>query len=204
MKSDNGDGVKRQRVHLSDTGQGVQRKRIHLGDTGQGVQRKRIHLADVGQGDADTDEQGLYAWMQALRDRMRRVRVCCGDWMRVITPAVTTIHGLTAVFLDPPYSAEADRDNTIYEVENLTVAHDARRWALEHGDDPMFRIALCGYEGEHDMPESWEMLHWSANGGMAHLGNGRGLNNRHREVIYFSPHCLKPEVELIQFDMFGG
>jgi hypothetical protein len=28
-------------------------------------------------------EQGLLAWMQALSERLRMVRVCCGDWTRV-------------------------------------------------------------------------------------------------------------------------
>ena len=66
-----------QRPHLGDHGRGVHRKRPHLGNTGQGVHRKRPHLGDHGQGD-------LLEYLHALADRLRRVRVCCGDWQRVL------------------------------------------------------------------------------------------------------------------------
>lgn len=49
---------------------------------------------------------GLQAYMRALSDRLRRVRVCCGDFERILGPAVTTCIGTTGVFLDPPYPAE--------------------------------------------------------------------------------------------------
>ena len=32
---------------------------------------------------------------------------------------------------------------------------------------PMLRIALCGYEGEHVMPAEWECVAWKAKGGYA-------------------------------------
>jgi site-specific DNA-adenine methylase len=135
------------------------------------------HVADVTQ------------YFRVLSERLARVRICCGDWSRILGPSVTTLHGLTGVFLDPPYSAEAGRDNNLYAEESGTVAHDVRAWALEHGDDPLFRIALCGYEGEHAMPDSWECLAWKARGGMGNQ-NKVANNNKHRERIWFSPHCL--------------
>ena len=63
-----------------------------------------------------------------------------------------------------------------------------RAWALEHGDDPKLRIALCGYDGEHDMPQSWDCVAWTAGGGYGR--SQRGKSNRHRERIWFSPHRL--------------
>lgn len=30
---------------------------------------------------------------------------------------------------------------------------------------PGIDIALCGYEGEHDMPTSWDCVEWKARGG---------------------------------------
>ena len=74
----------------------------------------------------------------------------------------------------------------------MTVAHDVRKWAIENGGDPDLRIALCGYEGEHAMPESWECVAWKARGGYGSQGDGRGRQNAGRERIWFSPHCLKP------------
>jgi DNA adenine methylase len=47
---------------------------------------------------------GLYDYLQQLAARLRRVRVCCGDWKRVLTPSVTTYVGTCGVFLDPPYA----------------------------------------------------------------------------------------------------
>ena len=94
------------------------------------------------------------------------------------------------MFLDPPYSIEAERDNDLYRVEDGSVAHDVRGWAIERGDNPLFRIALCGYDSEHAMPDTWETFAWSTGGGYENQGKGTG--NGKREVIWFSPHCLKP------------
>lgn len=193
---DTGQGVQRKRVHLGNAGLGVQRQRVHLG-AGRGVKRQLVHLSDAGQG-----ENGLLEWMRRLSDRLRRVRVCCGDWSRVVGPSVTTTHGLTAVFLDPPYSAEAGRDETIYSVEDLAVAHEVREWAIANGENPLTRIALCGYDAEHKMPDSWSRFAWKAHGGYAYLGNGRGRENRAREVVWFSPHCLKTD-ESFQRELFA-
>jgi len=170
----------------------------HLGNAGQGVNRQLPHLGGAfgsGQKGILKDEHAspgaLYDYMRALSERMRRVRICCGDWSRVLGPSVTFGHGLTAVFLDPPYAAEAGRDNTLYnEHDSGTVAHDVREWAIANGDNPLLRIALCGYD-EHDeyMPKTWERLTWKAKGGYGNQSDGAGQENAKREVIYFSPHC---------------
>ena len=131
--------------------------------------------------------EGLYRWMQALADRLRWVRICCGDFERVLGPSVTTKIGTTAVLLDPPYKPGAGRDPSIYAEEDLTAADRAREWALKHGDDPNMRIALCGYEGEHEMPSSWQCVRWKAAGGYA--ASAGNTENASRERIWFSPHC---------------
>src|SRR5690606_30140743 len=90
--------------HLSDPGKGVNRALPHLGDAGQGINRKLPYLGD------DVREQ-LAAWMRALANRLARVRITCGDWTRVTTPAVlraTTGNPITGVFLDPPYATSGD------------------------------------------------------------------------------------------------
>jgi site-specific DNA-adenine methylase len=135
--------------------------------------------------------QKLVEWMRRLAARLRRVRVCCGDWSRVCTPAVTSKLGETGVFLDPPYAAEAGRESDIYANDDLTVAHAVREWAIANGDNPLMRIALCGYEGEHDMPPTWSVFAWKTHGGFGHVQKpGRGMANRMRERIWFSPHCM--------------
>ena len=194
------DGV-RQLVHLGNAGLGVNRKRVHLCDAGVGVNRKLVHLGDAGQGDdakPGRGECGLLAWMQALAERLRRVRVCCGDWTRVCGGNSGDALGhffacgqVCGVFLDPPYSTEANRDMGCYRVDSGSVAHAVREWAIAHGDDPRLRICLCGYEGEHKMPATWEKVAWKAAGGMANQGNNQGKINAYRERLWFSPHCLK-------------
>jgi site-specific DNA-adenine methylase len=196
-----GQGVCRRLVHLTRAGQGVCRKRVHLARAGRGVCRKFVHLTDAGRGDPGTGECGLLPWMEALAERLRRVRVCSGDWRRVCGGnsgnALNHFFGAgqpCGIFLDPPYSAEAGRKPNIYRQENLTVAHEVREWALEHGDDPRLRIALCGYEVEHKMPKTWKCLEWKAQSGYSQLGKAKGLNgkaNRHRERIWFSNFCLE-------------
>jgi len=164
-----------QLVHLGDAGQGVSRRRVHLGNAGQGVSRRR----------------GLLDWFEALSERLRFVRVCCGDWLRILGPSPTVKQGITGVFLDPPYSEEAEREAALYSEDDLAVAHAVRDWAVANGDNPELRIALCGYEGEHQMPPSWAVHEWSTSGGYAKLGSGRGMENRHRERIWFSSACLR-------------
>lgn len=137
---------------------------------------------------------GLIDWMMALQERLRRVRVCCGDFERVLGPSPTTHIGVTAVFLDPPYGEKAGRKRDIYSVDSLTVAERARKWAIENGGNPKLRIALCGYEGEHDMPPDWECVAWKANGGYSNRSERK--KNAGKERIWFSPHCLKPAQEV--------
>ena len=163
---------------------------VHLGNAGRGVARRLVHLGSAGQGVAKRGDGGLVAWMGALCARLRRVRICCGDWTRVLGETPTIGQGLTGVFLDPPYSAEAGRDPAIYAVEDLDVAHAVREWAIAHGDDPLLRIALCGYDGEHAMPARWTAVPWKAQGGYGGQGTGRGRANAAREVAWFSPGCL--------------
>lgn len=138
----------------------------------------------------------IYDRMQALADRLRRVRVCCGDWSRVVTPSVTYLIGgqmLTAVLLDPPYAHDTGRDSRLYSVEGESISAAVRTWALANGDNPLLRIALCGYEGEHTMPASWQVVEWwKANGGYANQrAETPGKRNATRERIWFSPHCLR-------------
>ena len=141
----------------------------------------------------------LLAWFSHLQARLRRVRVCCGDWRRVLTPAVLLGSGMTGIVLDPPYSTQ-ERDPALYAVDSAQISQDVRAWAVAHGDDPQLRIALCGFDGEHDMPTSWSRVAWRPGGGYgSQSGDGRGRRNRERERIWFSPHCLQPDRGQLSF-----
>lgn len=199
-------GIEQTRPHLGDAGQGINRKLPHLGDAGrgvhrvppdQGIERKRPALGNAGRGIAAPTRGALTDYLATLADRLRRVRVTCGDWTRVLGPSVTTQHGLTAVFLDPPYSHTV-RANDLYRVDE-DVAAAVRDWAVAHGDDPALRIALCGYADEHAMPPSWTAHTWKAAGGYGSQGEGQGRENAAREVVWFSPACIVPQASL--FDL---
>ena len=53
----------------------------------------------------------LYA---SLAARLERVNILSGDWSGAVTPAVTTRHGITGVFLDPPYTDKSGREDRLY------------------------------------------------------------------------------------------
>lgn len=168
-------------VDDGNAGRGVNRKLPHLGNAGQGVNRQLPHLGNAGQ---------LHEIFQSLSARLASVRVCSGDWSRICGPSVTFKHGLTGVFLDPPYADTADRTSDLYREDSESVAHEVRKWAIENGKRDDMRIALCGYEGEHVMPSDWEVFAWKAPGGFSSQAKERSGNER-RERIWFSPACLK-------------
>lgn len=162
----------------------VYASRTHLGDAGMGIHRAGTHLGNAGRGAVLTE------YFQTLSARLERVRVMCGDWSRVTSPTVTTHNGLTGMFLDPPYFDKCDR---VYAEQN-DVRGAVRDYCLANGDNPQMRIALCGYEGEHDMPDSWECVPWKARGGYGSQADKQGRENCNRERIWFSPHCIKTEL----------
>lgn len=190
-------GVWRQRPHHGDAGQGIHRKLPHLGDAGQGVHRPTTSVPN-----AATRKLAAHDLIHHFSTRLRHTRICCGNWDRILGPSVTTKHGITAVFLDPPYSTAANRDQDLYAIDCLNVANQAREWAIANAHNPSLRIALCGYASEHDMPPDWRTLHWSATGGYAKPSSKTTRNaNKHAERIWFSPHCLGGSVQAQLFEM---
>lgn len=188
VKADAGGGINRKLPHLGDAGKGINRGLPHLSDAGMGINRKLPHL---------TGSRGEYLLQTFtdLKDRLRDVRVVCGDWTRVMGQSVTRTGGATpcGIFLDPPYATETR--STTYTHDSTSIAHDVRAWCLENGDNDKLRIALCGYDGEHNelLDVGWSVHNWKANGGYGGGRGGQGNANRHRERIWFSPHCLNEQ-----------
>ena len=166
----------------------------------------------------------LLVWMRRLQDRLRLVRKCYGQWHRICDSRTTmTRLGTTGVFLDPPYAKNLDRLEAFKAGETPEAAQssnrsselyagdrdndidklvaDVNRWCQKWGPDPNVRIALCGYEGEHDNLETlgWDVVAWKDHGG---YGNRNTENeNKHRERIWFSPGCGRGPKETQQ-DLF--
>lgn len=133
-------------------------------------------------------------WFKELQKRTRRVRVCCGDWTKIVSPSITYASkglgpkDITGVFLDPPYDLST-RDE-VYKEEGA-IFSQVVKWAVDNGNNSRLRIVLCGYDGDHGIPNDWQTYSWQTNGGFANLGNERGKSNRSLERIWFSPNCLK-------------
>jgi DNA adenine methylase len=175
-------------------GQGVARQVPHLtggkggGPSGGPGGRQAPYARESCR--AATQTQNLQDWFAALADRLRFTKICCGDWARVLTKASTYGQGLSGILLDPPYDTDGHDD--VYGELSRGVSGFVSEWAIANGTNPLLRIALCGYEGEHAMPADWTVVEWKAGGG---FGNQSGNQNGSRERIWFSPHCLNPEAE---------
>ncbi len=197
------DDGSRQLVHLGDAGQGVKRNRVHLTNAGQGVNRKLVHLGDAGRGvnrKRGNHREVLFDYFRALSERLRHVRVCCGDWSRVMGDSTALVRWKSftpvSVFLDPPYADTAKRRSDLYRIDSDRVAHAVREWAIEHGDDPRYRICLAGYSGEgHEtlLGRGWREVAWKAQGGYGNQRIGTAYLNGTKERLFFSPYCINPE-----------
>jgi DNA adenine methylase len=187
-------------------------RRPALAGEGQGVHlaRKRPGVAAGVHVEANWDEatrlpsigndRGIFGvaappckeWFLNLAARLRRVRVCCGDWTRVLGPGTLgkgrNVGGRRpcAVLLDPPYPHDHRDPNLYGEHDAADVWWAARDWAVEHGGDPELRIALCGYAGDFGEHPGWTEYAWRGARGYAAADN----ENRDQERIWFSRGCL--------------
>ena len=180
----------RQLPHLS-AGKGINRQLPHL-SAGKGINRRLPHLS-AGQGinratDGTPRRAYIMEWFALLHERLRDVRVTCGDWSRVVKESVTTRHGLTAVFLDPPYTLGA-MDYAAGGVGG-TLAREVQAWCAAHGGNPLLRIVLCGHAGEHDalLAHGWHTRTWTARKGYAMSDEARA--NSAGETLWCSPACV--------------
>ena len=195
-----GGGVSRTIPHLSGDGRGVNKPSVsrripHLAGAGRGVHRPATARA------SGRSRVTLHEWFGALSARLREVRVCCGDWSRVVGRSATYEHircyngGTCGVFLDPPYG---DSRAEVYAVDSTAVHHAVRAWCAENDERPNLRIVLAGFEGEHGELEQrgWRVVEWYQqgllSGGYANIG-GRGTSQMHRDRLWLSPSCLAHE-----------
>ncbi|MGV8847033.1 DNA adenine methylase [Tessaracoccus sp.] len=179
-------------------GKGIHRPRPVLGLVGSLTGPEGPDVPDITGSVRDT----LTGDFTALTNRLRRVRVACGDWTRVLRNAAQPAAGhITGVFLDPPYSPELRRGD-LYAVgdrpedRDNAVHNQARAWALEHGALTNYRVAYATYsepvENQLFINANWTPVHWTASGGYGLHGDNRALANRDLELIWFSPACLDP------------
>ncbi|HRH30309.1 MAG TPA: hypothetical protein PKV17_16125, partial [Aquabacterium sp.] len=118
---------------------------------------------------------------------------------RVVKDSVTTRHGLTGLFLDPPYTLGA-MDYAVGGVGG-DLATEVRAWCAANGQNQMLRIVLCGHAGEHDalLSLGWSERKWTARKGYAMTDEA--VANSAGETIWCSPHCM-PE-RGVMVDLFA-
>ena len=173
-------GHLRKLPHLGTAGRGVNRELPHLGNAGRGVNRELPHLGDAGKGQ-------LESYMGQLADRLRRVRITCGSWERVVKPSVTRSgtggDGTRAIFLDPPYATSGD----LYAHVDADVGLAVRDWCVRAPRE--LRVILCGYDTEHDalLAHGWTVTEGKAGGGAGYSTNSA---NGRRERLWLSPTCI--------------
>ena len=126
-------------------------------------------------------EHRVSEYVAALSERLRDVQVWWNDFEVVVEKADRSEFGVVGVLLDPPYPRHL-RDFD-YNTDSEDVWHRAARWAVANGDNPKYRIAVCGYsDAESDalFPPEWARFFWRR------VGVGK---NKNSECIWFSPHC---------------
>lgn len=125
----------------------------------------------------DRRRETLSEDLQRMSDSLQGVRLLCGDWKACLGPANHQESWRTdpvGVFLDPPY-----RGFEFYDEGSTDISQDVLLWCKEHGTDPAYRVVLCGYAGEHDLP-GWYQVPWQTVG---------RVSRKRQEVLWVSPTC---------------
>jgi hypothetical protein len=116
----------------------------------------------------------------------------------VLSDSVTVRHGITGVFLDPPYT----KGSMNYSAGGVGGELSAlvRAWCEANGDRDGLRIVLCGHAGEHDalLSLGWSLRTWTARSGYA--TTPEAVQNSADETLWCSPHCA---VSGVVTDMFA-
>lgn len=137
-------------------------------------------------------------WLAALARRLQHVVIIHGDWQRAIHHHFGRDGRSTVgLFFDPPYRGF----ESLYP-GSAPVADAVAAWCREHGNDERRRIALCGYDGDYNLP-GWEIVRWDRRAG----GRGATFGSVERaqdEAIWFSPGCLKVEKQPRQLEIGVG
>ena len=192
-----GNGLQAQRSSLPK----VTDQRPHVPDRlgGQGVQTQRRQLSeqdDIGSGERFAE------WFHALAQRLSRVVVLNRDWSSAVTPTLlmhtkTSSQPPVGIFLDPPYRREKRTSAELYNSDAQGTSEDtavaAYEWAVEHGANPMYRIAYCCHEGDFPVPDGW-----TVSGGTS-ISAVRKVNRKgRRDITMYSPGCLplEPQSEM--------
>jgi len=184
-------------------GSGLTRARVgqipNIANGGHGVHAlgQRIEFDENVKDVREPYNTNIYKWFRELSERLRYVRVVCGDWTRVCGGNWQDKMGTVGIYFDPPYGVE-HRDKNIYHHDSLSVAKEVEDWCLKRGAIKSYRIICSGYEGEYEklLSAGWKKIKWTARGGYANVGNGQSRKNRKLEILVISPFCQEVSLKL--------
>jgi len=199
VKTDNNDGVRRYRPHLTSYGMKIFSASMltkWISEYLEVIIDNGVDIAEDWVAFKEKWSIAIHNYMIALQNRLRRVRITCTDWTSVLNePLFHSGFRPVGVFLDPPYSVDIRTEGLYVQEEN--IAAKVRDWCIKNSNNPDIRIALCGYEGEHNILETeygWSVVEWSAQGGYSYTGDSRGKYNKDLERVWFSPSCVKETI----------
>lgn len=164
-----------------------------VGNAGRGVNRGLPNLCPPRGTLRENNGTPLVAYMRALAERLRDVRITCGDWARVVTPSAIRAtrggDGSVGILLDPPYTTGGDN----YAYVDADVSHAVRDWCVTA--DASLRIVLCGFEDDHDalLAHGWRKVQGKAGSGS---GYSTDTKAHKRERLWLSPACRGAQMEL--------
>lgn len=192
-----GRGVNREMPFLGNGGRGINRELPHLTCGGQGINaagivRNMPHLYN----DRGVSVPGdLAEYLGRLSRRLERVRITCGDWKRVLTPAVgfaSRTNPRVGFLLDPPYETSGDMYH--HGDSEGALSAEVRAWCIAQEHSPNVRIVLCGYHDEHDelLDHGWSKHNSRATTGG--YGTGAAADN---ERLWASPSCIQAQGTLL-------
>lgn len=157
---------------------GIGCRRPHLSTKGMGVHTKKVR-----------DNIGIERYFFLLSNRLRKVRVTCGDFMGVLGGNWQDGNWETVgIFFDPPYGKT--RAKNCYHVDSMSVWRRVEKYCLMAGARKGWRIVVAGYDGEYPrlLKAGWTAIKWSASAGLSTISTKGNVNeNRHRERLFVSP-----------------
>lgn len=183
--------------HLTSPGQGIHAigQVPHVSDAGRGIQAlgKIPHVSDAGITPPDdiitSSGRTAWVWLHKLAARLERVRVVHGEWFRCLNNHYGDTE--TAIFLDPPYKAF----EVVYGGAEKRVADVVEDWARENSH---LRVCIAGHVGDYNLP-GWTEEPWTRKR-LTYSGSG----TTDKEVLLFSPACIRGKPKAKQALLFGG
>lgn len=164
--------------------------------------RDKIVVKDGKLLTVEAKRKAVQECFETISNRTRYVTTTCGDWKRVIKSDSIYKKGIVGIVFDPPYPEDTYKEksegdmygemtDTGTKIRNQLLKKAKRLGAMKN-----VRIAICGYSGDGYeklvKKYGWTEVPWKTSGGYANLGT-TNRDNRFKERIWFSPHCLNPK-----------